>query len=398
MPQTPSKDFKFPGPSTLERTDSINNPGAPFPIASVSKAFCGMVCALMAVDGKFGENGINTTLKEALEDAKSKYPDRAENINKYLKMLEDRGFSDVKISELLTHRSGCKDNDELAPSSCKHQTPLEFFSDNLGRGKNQRDQYNYSNNGYTLLEEIINLVSEKGGYKEELKERIIIKLGLKNTGFLEDSLDPKSHEAGQHLGNGILIPGSNQNPHSDKIVENRTEFPANHTTPLGPVHASCGGLYASVEDLNIVALELVKMFTGNDNSLTDKAREVSSLYREQIKEGNHYSLGVEITPILVDEKQCTTISRTGQFPGNFAKMEVLVPCSLEQLSSDQTITLNDKGLKTNIFMQKTDYLVSTHFTEQAETIPNKMLKEFVNSRLNDDEKNNFLKKKAMKKL
>lgn len=179
MLQTPSTDFKFPGPSTLERTDSTNNPETPFPIASVSKAFCGMVCTLMAVDGKFGENGINTTLKKVLEDAKSNNPDRAENINKYLKMLEDRGFSDVKISELLTHRSGCKDNDELAPSSCKHQTPLEFFSDNLGRGKNQRGQDNYSNNGYTLLEEIINLVSEKGSYKEELKERIISKLNLK---------------------------------------------------------------------------------------------------------------------------------------------------------------------------------------------------------------------------
>ncbi len=396
MPQTPSTDFKFPGPSTLERTDLTNNPETPFPIASVSKAFCGMVCTLMAVDGKFGENGINTTLKKVLEDAKSNYPNRAENINKYLEMLENRGFSDVKISELLTHRSGCKDNDELAPSSCEGQTPLKFFSDNLGRGKNQRGQHNYSNNGYTLLEEIINLVSEKGGYKEELKERIISKLDLKNTGFLEDSSDPKSHEAGQHLGKGILIPGSNQNPHSDKIVQTRTEFPANHTTPLGPVHASCGGLYASVEDLNIVALELVKMIASHPNSLTNKASEVSSLYREQIKEGNHYSLGVEIKPILVDGEQCTTISHTGQFPGNFAKMEVMVPCRFEELFSGK-ITLDDKELNTNIFMQKTDYLVPTHFTEQAETIPNKMLKKFVNSRLNDDEKKQFSEEKSYEK-
>lgn len=138
------------------------------------------------------------------------------------------------------------------------------------------------------------------------------------------------------------------------------------------------------------------MIAGHSNSLTNKASEVSSLYREQIKEGNHYSLGVEIKPILVGEKQCTIISRTGQFPGNFANMGVMVPCSFEELFSGK-ITLDDKELKTNIFMQKTDYLVSTHFTEQAETIQNKILKEFVNSRLDDDEKKQFSEEKSYEK-
>jgi len=106
-----TKPLKFLGLSTLERLTSsstLEERETPFPIASVSKSFCGAVCALMAVDRKFGDSGIDATLEEVLQSSKTKYPDRAENIDQYLKMLENRGFLDVKISELLNHRSGCK--------------------------------------------------------------------------------------------------------------------------------------------------------------------------------------------------------------------------------------------------------------------------------------------------
>jgi len=381
---------RYQGLSTIERVDLTSNEEArntPYPIASISKSFCGAVCALMDVDGKFGEKGIDATLQEVLEYAKSQHPDseRAEKIDEYQKMLKHRGFSDVKISELLTHQSGCRDADHLAPSSCEDKTPLEFFSEHLKREENKRGQDHYSNVGYTLLEEIVNLVSDKGSYKAELQERIIAKLELTNTGLLEDPLDPKSGEADRHLGRAVFIPGSKESPHSEKIIETHTEFPGNHTTPLGAVHASCGGLYSSVNDLEKVFEELGKMVIGHKNSLTDNPEAVSKLYRDQLRGSSNYSLGVEF-----QEGQKCVMRRTGQFPENFALVEVLMPCSLDQLRSNSVIELGaGKKLEKNILMTKFNNTVSSLFTEKAQAIPTEMLKEFVNSRLDDAERERF---------
>jgi len=384
---------KYSGLSTVERVALDSDEGArntPFPIASISKSFCGAVCALMAVDGKFGKMGIDSTLQEVLIDAKSQHPDRAEKIGKYLKMLEHRGFSDVKISELLTHQSGCRDADHLAPSSCINQTPLEFFSDHLERGKCERGKYRYSNVGYTLVEEIVNLVSDKGGYKQELQERIIAKLGLKNTGLLEDPLDPKSQVADLHVGRAVFIIGSKEGPHSDKLIAAHTEFPANYTTPLGPVHASCGGLYSSVNDLEKVFEELGKAVAGQANSLTDNPEAVSELYRRGLRGSSNYSLGVKFVGVESEGGQKCVIENDGLFPGNYASAKVLMPFSFDQFRSDAVIELEaGQKLKTNIFMTKFDYTVSSHFTEKAEAIPTAMLKEFVNSRLDDTERKRF---------
>ncbi len=387
------RESKYKGLSVLERVDPDSSNEArntPFPIASISKSFCGAVCALMSAGGEFGDNGIDTTLQEVLESAKTQHPARAEKIDEYQQMLQDRGFGDVTISELLTHRSGCKDADELAPSACKGQSPLEFFSDHLGRGGNlgreecKRGEHRYSNVGYTLLEEVINLTSVRaGGYKQELQDRIVKPLGLQNTGLLEDKSDAKSQEADLHLGRAVFIPGSKENPHSDKIVQVLTEFPANHTAPLGAVHASCGGLYSSVDDLQKFSQELGKMVTGQANSLTNKPEIVSGLYRRQLGDSNHYSLGVEVE--FANAQECV-MKHTGLFPGNFASMAVLMPCSFDQLRSDIKI---DGEPKTNVFMQKNDYLVSSLFTEKAETVPAEILKEFVNSKLTEEEKTRF---------
>jgi CubicO group peptidase (beta-lactamase class C family) len=381
---------KYRGLSVVERVDLDSDEGArntPFPIASISKSFCGAVCALMAVDDKFGKMGIDATLQEVLKYAKLQHPERAEKIDKYQQMLEVRGFSDVKISELLTHQSGCRDADEISPSTYAGRSPLEFFSDHLGREGCERGKYRYSNVGYTLLEEFVNLVSDKGSYKQELQERIFAKLALTNTGLLEDSLDPKSHEADLHLGRAVFIPGSKESPHSDKIIETHTEFPANHTTPLGAVHASCGGLYSSVNDLQKFSEELGKMVIGQGNSLTNNPKAVSELYRQQLRDSRHYSLGVEF--VGIDEGKCA-MQHTGLFPGNFASMAVLMPCSFDHLKSDAVIELGaGEKLQTNIVMQKFDYTVSTHFTEKAGAIPTAMLKEFVNSRLDDAERKRF---------
>ncbi len=63
---------KYPGLSVLERVTSsdLADHNIPFPIASISKSFCGALCALMATDNKFGDKGIDSTLQEVLEAAK----------------------------------------------------------------------------------------------------------------------------------------------------------------------------------------------------------------------------------------------------------------------------------------------------------------------------------------
>ena len=67
-----------------------------------------------------------------------------------------------------------------------------------------------------------------------------------------------------------------------------------------------------------------------------------------------------------------------------------MPCGFDQLRSDTTIELGaDEKLKTNVFMQKFDYMVSSLFTEKAEAIPAEMIKEFVNSRLSKTERDRF---------
>jgi CubicO group peptidase (beta-lactamase class C family) len=384
---------KYKGLSVVERVDlssAEEERNTPFPIASISKSFCGAVCALMAVDDKLGEDGIDSTLHDTLEEAKTRHPERIEQIDEYQKMLSNRGFSDVKISELLTHRSGCRDADEIAPSAYYNRSPLEFFSDHLGRGKCKRGEYRYSNVGYSLLEEVVNLVSDKGSYKQELQERIFDRLGLANTGLLEDSLDPKSLEADKHLSRAVFIPGSKESPHSDQIIEVHTEFPANHTTPLGAVHASCGGLYSSVSDLEKFSEELGKLIIGRENSLTDKAENASRLYRDRLGDNSeHYSLGVEFEKVKLSEgEERCVMKHKGLFPGNFALMSALLPCSFEQLESTAVIA-TDGQLRTDIFLQKFDYMVSSLFTEKAEAIPTEMIKRFVSSRLDEKEKVSF---------
>jgi CubicO group peptidase (beta-lactamase class C family) len=142
-----------------------------FPILSISKSFCGAVSALMAADRKFGKEGVDATVSQALEAAIINNPAQAQQIREYLTKLESKGLGDITLAELLTHKSGIDENFSNWRSyrdNSQTQTLQEITSREFSLGKD-RGEFRYSNSGYTLLEEIINLASEKGGYEQELQ-------------------------------------------------------------------------------------------------------------------------------------------------------------------------------------------------------------------------------------
>jgi CubicO group peptidase (beta-lactamase class C family) len=204
-----------------------------FPIMSISKSFCGAVSALMAVDGKFGSNGIDATISEALTAAISNYPERQERIGQYLQMLEGKGFGDISLSELLTHRSGIIEA-KSEPAAYKDRPVLEFISEKLSMGTG-RGNGAYLNSGFTLMEEIINLSSDAGdaGYENELKVRIFDKCELTKTGDLH-----KSEEALARVGQVALAPGM-KIPMKDEVSQVFQEYGFAENEPLGRVPLVC---------------------------------------------------------------------------------------------------------------------------------------------------------------
>jgi CubicO group peptidase (beta-lactamase class C family) len=198
---------KFPDNlAILERADLQSSPAdrqKVFPIMSISKSFFGATCALMAVDGEFGEKGIDATLSEVLERAKSQHPNRREQIEAYQQLLRDKDFADVTVAEMLSHRSGFCDASEVKFGDYKGRSRLEFFREQMDRREFRRGEFHYSNEGFTLMEEILNLSSKTGSYEQELQNRILKPLGLVNTGSLY--LSP---EAMARVGEAVYLQGS----------------------------------------------------------------------------------------------------------------------------------------------------------------------------------------------
>jgi CubicO group peptidase (beta-lactamase class C family) len=126
---------KFPhNPAAADRVSSSST-GADrdrqFPIMSISKSFCGAVSALMAIDGKFGDKGLDATLEEVLAMAEAAHPEdhkRLEQISQYRQMLTEKGITDVRLSELLNHTSGIRVS-ESEPAAYKGQPISKFVEE-----------------------------------------------------------------------------------------------------------------------------------------------------------------------------------------------------------------------------------------------------------------------------
>jgi CubicO group peptidase (beta-lactamase class C family) len=102
----------------------------------------------------------------------------------------------ITIGQMLWHRSGIHDMEADGSFAKQHRTKDEVVA-RIAQGQPDFEpdaQHRYSNAGYILLGYVV----EKAGgkpYQEALKERIVSKIGLKNTCLGAGNTDPNKNEA-----------------------------------------------------------------------------------------------------------------------------------------------------------------------------------------------------------
>ena len=319
------------------------------PIMSISKTFCGALSVLLAIDGNFGENGIDATLEESLKTAHDKYPDRSGNIKTLLQLLSAKQCTDIKISELLNHTSGLKDltfSDKLG--SYSGRTTQEFFRDKLQRDLSKKGQHIYCNDGYGLMEEIINASSPSGDFKKEIYDRIINKLELNNTKFLEDCSD----EVKDKVGKRVLF--ENEKLPNGEVIDQQKMISPLQVHPLGKVYNASAGLASSVADLKKFLTELIKLSTGNSSTLTDNnpCPKAVKMYWDNLAEINEnasYGIGI----VVEQTQDGIKFGNSGRFPANRAFNFAVIPRSLEDFKSGK-VNLEGADLKFDISIEQTE--------------------------------------------
>lgn len=370
---------KFPhNLAVVDRADSSStgiDRDRQFPIMSVSKSFCGAVSALMAVDGKFGDNGLGATLGEVLDVAEKSHLERSEQISVYRRMLTKKEIADVRLSELLNHTSGIAIHGHEDRVAYAGKPVSKLVEERFSKGTD-RGTHRYSNHGYTLMEEMINLTSKSGSYEQELQTRVFDKCGMKYTGDLN-----KSGEALKRVGQVVLKagmvdplicpPGKVATP--EMRVASSCEFDPVKENLLGRVALSNGGLSSTMTDMEKYSVELAKMVTGQPSLLTDSlaqtSQQISRLYTEHTHAGSHYSLG-----ILTDKngKGETILEHSGMFPANDSNMRIVV-------------SPDGSSITPQIFMEQKDWLAQSILNREVE-IPAQILRDYYNSKLTEEER------------
>jgi len=360
---------------------------AVFPIGSVSKTFCGALCALMAADGKFGGNGLNASLKSVLEYAKTQNP--KPEIDDYLQMLERKDLGDVTISQLLTHTSRLKDNYDV-PNGSYLNRQFEFFSDKLTKEEfepGQKDRY--SNEGFDLIEAIVNLVSTReNGYRQELQERVLNKAAMRNTLPISESAEGKAHVGSFQKIEGITF--------QRKVVEKTSEVISAADTATGIISLAAGGLCSSANDLNIYGKELMKLIAGQPNAFEadpEKCEAIKQMYHQSIAKNQDglarfVSLGLDI----LETKDGVMIAKDGVLQTNSSMMAFEVAGSYDNFISGK-VEFKDSEIKpTTLFMQQTDFLANYYLYGGLLGKKDEYLGKLFDRKLNEEEKAQFADK------
>jgi hypothetical protein len=317
----------------------------------------------MAVDGDFGENGINATLAEVLQQARGQYPQRLGEIELYEKMLQEKGISDIKIYELLNHASGIKEG-EAAASAYKDKTSLQFFVDKLEQAAD-RGAWRYNNAAYMLLGEIIGLSSKSGSYKSELQARVLEPLQLTQTTEIYDS-----PEALLRVSRVDSIAGTFG--HNGLLVKEAQSYSPLDADAFGRVPLAAGGLCSNIDDMEKYATALGLVVVGRDNPLTaamsvKKKQKVAEIY-QQVRAQNGYSLGI----FIETHPDKTVIHHGGGFPANSSNMAVEVFVDLEAQP------------QVDIFMRQENYIAALLLNPNM--IPTLLMKEYLDKHTNPDER------------
>ncbi|MBU6338960.1 MAG: serine hydrolase [Rickettsiales bacterium] len=378
-------------------------------IMSTSKSFCGLNAALMAVDGKFGEKKMNASLMEVLNEArksaankyheieedpnetienlakaKKEYAQRIDKITKYEEMIAAKGYGDVTMSELLSHRSGLEQKALFTPNP-------EFENDNFGFLKSDKVPYNpynrgkvfsYNNPAFLLATELMGLASDSGDYYQELKTRVTDPLGMIHTKLVHESF-----EATKEPVETIYITDVAAEDWKNKTeAKDSSRKESLYLTQLGRATAGAGDLCSSISDLEIYSKALAETVCGIPNALTgsnpQKAREVHQSYLEAYHLGdnctgkaaspdvayaiNHYSLGVFIgavddkgdqIPSRENKDKRLFIKHDGNMPGYDSKMKIIMhDVTFDDFENSRAAELSSFTPEVDLAIKKWDML------------------------------------------
>jgi len=340
-------------------------------IMSVSKTFCGATAALMAADEKFGENKMNATLLDVLNEAEKNHPDRSGVIGQYRDMVLKKECGSVTMSQLLSHRSGLTQGDDYFTPGKLSNLEVYNNSEILNFKESKRGNvFSYCNPGFILAEDMMNLVSDSDkGYYEELENRIIKPLGLKHTKSIYESEESKKAASEIVKIEGVVYDWGVKS--KDTIRLNPLE-----TNQKGRIALSEGGLCSSVGDLETFYGELSKLACGIPNLLqkdSTKTGEIHGFYLDAYEAGKEcksdsqrelsmhcakqYSLGVIIDIDMTDKdkdgkpikptpsqgnenKASIRFGHIGNQPGNDAAVSATMPFSFAKFTS-RTVDLEE---------------------------------------------------------
>ena len=392
------KQQKLPTPDELATILEVNSNSSAAEkakegwIMSVSKTFCGATATLMAADGDFGSKKMDATLLEVLLHARKQHPERSEAINKYIETILARGWDTIKMSELLSHRSGLRQGDDYLEQGNLNNNLELFKSSNLTFDRSKKGNvFSYCNPGYVLAEDIMSLASNSQlepselapnsnkGYYAELENRIIIPLGLKHTKSIYESKEAEKSASEIVTIEGVMY---------DWGV--KSEKPSQRVNPLettqkGKIALSEGGLCSSVGDLETSFAEFAKLACGiNPNRLQPdpaKTKEIHQFYLDSYKAGEksesdwqselsihcakHYSLGM-IIEIDADDERGDAISSYGNEdkqirfrhlggqPGNNAVVSATMPFSFADFVSGTADLKEGEGPKLSASISQKD--------------------------------------------
>lgn len=144
-------------------------------------------------DTKFGIASITKMITaiivlQLVEEGEFKLTD---NLQSLLPSIKIPNADKITVHHLLLHISGLPNEDDLIYLQPK--TPGEFVLETIGKKKKLKGfgKFNYANIDYVLLGLIIESVEEKS-WQESVRERMIDKLALSNTGFLAKGNYPEN--------------------------------------------------------------------------------------------------------------------------------------------------------------------------------------------------------------
>jgi CubicO group peptidase (beta-lactamase class C family) len=219
-----------------------------FNIASISKQFTTYLALLLEEEGKLSFN----------DDIRAYLPELNHLPNK------------ITVKQLTNHTHGLSNPDELAQLkgliTMSHLEVVKMLLNIKQVNFKAGEKYEYNNTGYILLSEIIERVGQKP-FKEQLKEKIFISLGMKDTKVVDnENMVIKNKAYSYNFMNGIYV---------------------NNPVNLSTIGSS--GIYTTINDLALWAKNYQTPVVGN-SGFYEKMQAVTILNSE--KEIN-YGLGLQ---------------------------------------------------------------------------------------------------------